>query len=44
MNYVNTEILITEMEVPNEAKNLIPLKFLRKIKKNPLVIHVHIFK
>jgi hypothetical protein len=32
MLYVNTEILITEMEVSNQAKNVIPLKFLRKIK------------
>jgi hypothetical protein len=28
----NTEILITEMGVLDEAKNVIPLKFLRKIK------------
>jgi hypothetical protein len=27
--YINTEILITEMAVPNEAKKVIPLKFLR---------------
>jgi hypothetical protein len=33
MQYINTEILITEMEVSNETKNIIPLKFLRKIKK-----------
>jgi hypothetical protein len=30
--YITTEILITEMGVSNEAKNVIPLKFLRKIK------------
>jgi hypothetical protein len=30
---INTEILITEMGVSDEAKNVIPLKFLRKIKK-----------
>jgi hypothetical protein len=34
MQYINMEILITEMVVSNEAKNVIPLKFLRKIKKN----------
>jgi hypothetical protein len=33
MQYINMEILITEMVVSNEAKNVIPLKFLRKIKK-----------
>jgi hypothetical protein len=27
--YINTEILITEMAVSNEAKKVIPLKFLR---------------
>jgi hypothetical protein len=32
MQYINTEILITEIGVSNEAKNVIPLKFLRKIK------------
>jgi hypothetical protein len=32
MQYINTEILRTEMEVSNEAKNVIPLKLLRKIK------------
>jgi hypothetical protein len=32
MLYINTEILITEMGVSNQAKNVIPLKFLRKIK------------
>jgi hypothetical protein len=32
MQYINTGILITEMGVSNEAKNVIPLKFLRKIK------------
>jgi hypothetical protein len=32
MQYINTEISITEMGVSNEAKNVIPLKFLRKIK------------
>jgi hypothetical protein len=32
MQYINTEILITEMGISNEAKNVIPLKFLRKIK------------
>jgi hypothetical protein len=42
MQYINTntDILITEMGVSNEAKNVIPLKFLCKIKnKNvfPLV-------
>jgi hypothetical protein len=40
MQYINTGILITEMGVSNEAKNVISLKFLRKIKnkKNfPLV-------
>jgi hypothetical protein len=31
---VNTEILITEMGVSDEAKNVIPLKFLRKTKNN----------
>jgi hypothetical protein len=30
-NAIHTEILITEMGVSNEAKNVIPLKFLRKI-------------
>jgi hypothetical protein len=34
MQYINTAILITEMGVSNEAKNDIPLKFLRKIKNN----------
>jgi hypothetical protein len=29
--YINTDILITEMAVSNEAKKVIPLKFLRKI-------------
>jgi hypothetical protein len=29
---INTGILIKEMGVSNEAKNIIPLKFLRKIK------------
>jgi hypothetical protein len=29
---INTEILITEMGVSDEAKNVIPLKFLHKIK------------
>jgi hypothetical protein len=29
MQYTNTEILITEMGVSNEEKNVIPLKFLR---------------
>jgi hypothetical protein len=29
---INTGILITEMGVSDEAKNVIPLKFLRKIK------------
>jgi hypothetical protein len=40
MQCINTEILITEMGVSDEAKNVIPLKFLHKIKnlkKNPLV-------
>jgi hypothetical protein len=32
MQYNNMEILITEMVVSNEAKNVIPLKFLRQIK------------
>jgi hypothetical protein len=31
MQYINMEILITEMVVSNEAKNVIPLKFFRKI-------------
>jgi hypothetical protein len=31
MQYINMEILITEIVVSNEAKNVIPLKFLRKI-------------
>jgi hypothetical protein len=34
MQYITTEILITEMGVSNEAKSVIPLKFLPKIKKN----------
>jgi hypothetical protein len=37
---INTEILITEIGVSDEAKNVIPLKFLRKIKNKiffPLV-------
>jgi hypothetical protein len=37
MQYINTKILlilITEMGVSNEAKKVIPLKFLRKIKNN----------
>jgi hypothetical protein len=37
---INTEILITEMGLSDEAKNVIPLKFLRTIKnkkKFPLV-------
>jgi hypothetical protein len=29
---INTEILIAEMGVSDESKNVIPLKFLRKIK------------
>jgi hypothetical protein len=33
MQYITTAILITEMGVSNEAKSVIPLKFLRKIKK-----------
>jgi hypothetical protein len=33
MQYINTEILITKIGVSNEAKNVISLKFLRKIKK-----------
>jgi hypothetical protein len=32
IQYFNTEILIIQMEVLNEAKNVILLKFLRKIK------------
>jgi hypothetical protein len=32
VQYINTEILITEMGISNEAKNVIPLKILRKIK------------
>jgi hypothetical protein len=32
MQCINTEILITEMGVSDEAKNVIPLKFLHKIK------------
>jgi hypothetical protein len=32
MQYINTEIIVTEMGVSNEAKNIIPLKFLRKTK------------
>jgi hypothetical protein len=35
MQYINMEILVTEMVVSSEAKFVIPLKFLRKIKKNP---------
>jgi hypothetical protein len=31
-NTLYTEILITEMGISNEAKNVIPLNFLRKIK------------
>jgi hypothetical protein len=31
------DFLITEMGVSDEAKNVIPLKFLRKIKNFPLV-------
>jgi hypothetical protein len=31
---INTEILMTEMGVSDEAKNVIPLKFLRKLKSN----------
>jgi hypothetical protein len=37
---INTEILITEIRVSDEAKNVIPLKFLHKIKNTnffPLV-------
>jgi hypothetical protein len=34
MQYINTESLITEMGVSNEAKNVIPLKFLSKIRYN----------
>jgi hypothetical protein len=37
---INTEILITEMGAPDEAKNVTPPKLLRKIKNNfapPLV-------
>jgi hypothetical protein len=40
MQYITTEILITEMGVSNEAKNVIPLKFLRQIQNKyffPLV-------
>jgi ribosomal protein S25 len=40
MQYIKTKILITEMGVSKEAKNVIAVKFLRKIKnKNvfPLV-------
>jgi hypothetical protein len=37
MQYINTEILITEMGVSNEAKNFIPLKFLRIIKNKKFV-------
>jgi hypothetical protein len=33
MQYITTKILITEIRVSNETKNIIPLKFLRKIKK-----------
>jgi hypothetical protein len=32
MQYIKTKILITEMGVSKEAKNVIPVKFLRKIK------------
>jgi hypothetical protein len=37
MQYINMEILVTEMVVSNEAKFVVPLRFLRKIKKIPLV-------
>jgi hypothetical protein len=33
MQDIKTEILITEMVVSNEAKNVVPLKFLLKIEK-----------
>jgi hypothetical protein len=32
--FFEKDILITEMGVSSEAKNVIPLKFLRKIKNN----------
>jgi hypothetical protein len=41
MQYINTEILITEMEVSNEAKNVIPLKFLRKIENKKCFLLVN---
>jgi hypothetical protein len=43
---INTEILITEMGVSNEAKNVIPLKFLRKLKNFffPLVNSIQGYK
>jgi hypothetical protein len=49
---VEEDFLITEMGVSNEATNVIPLKFLRKIKKkmfsscelNPANSECHIFR
>jgi hypothetical protein len=41
MQYINTEILITEMRVSNEANNVIRLKFLRKIKNKFFFPHVN---
>jgi hypothetical protein len=37
MQYINMEILVTEMVVSSEARFVIPLKFLRKIKKKSLL-------
>jgi hypothetical protein len=49
MQYITTKILITEIRVSNETKNIIPLKFLRKIKKKSYDfnlgaydVHVHV--
>jgi hypothetical protein len=43
MQYINTEILITEMGVSNEAKNVIPLNFLRKIKHGKVRGNIMLF-
>jgi hypothetical protein len=40
LQYINTEILVTEMGVSNEAKNIIPLKFLRKTLVNSIRGHI----
>jgi hypothetical protein len=41
MQDIKTEILITEMVVSNEAKNVVPLKFLLKIEKTFFSIRGH---